>query len=162
MYSQGFHGVPIDSLGHDYTPERMATSYGGLTEWNGKEIDLLDLAGIIGIPWFAASMFGVLSFEISIFGGYDFAAPIWTVAGADISVALLGILGLTAWILGTNELNGSNYEPEELAAIGFALLAPVLYVFVPAFESLVMWSELSQLFFTLAVSVAATWISYVA
>ena len=140
----------------------MATSYGGLTEWSGKEVDLIDLAAVIGIPWFAATIFGVLSFEISLFGGYNFSNPIWTVAGADISVALLGVIFLTGWILVTNELNGSNYRPEELAAIGFALLAPLMFVFVPAFESLVVWSDLTRLGFTLAVSVATTWISYVA
>ena len=140
----------------------MATSYGGLTEWSGKEVDLIDLAAVIGIPWFAATIFGVLSFEISLFGGYDFSNPIWTVAGADISVALLAVSFLTVWILATNELNGSNYRPEELAAIAFALLAPLLFVFVPAFESLVVWSDLTRLGFTLAVSVATTWISYVA
>ena len=140
----------------------MATSYGGLTEWKGKEVDLIDLAAVIGIPWFAATIFGVLSFEISLFGGYNFSNPIWTVAGADISVALLAVSFLTVWILATNELNGSNYRPEELAAIAFALLAPLLFVFVPAFESLVVWSDLTRLGFTLAVSVATTWISYVA
>ena len=140
----------------------MATSYGGLTEWKGKEVDLIDLAAVIGIPWFAATIFGVLSFEISLFGGYNFSNPIWTVAGADISVALLAVIFLTGWILVTNEINGSNYRPEELAAIGFALLAPLMFVFVPAFESLVVWSDLTRLGFTLAVSVATTWISYVA
>lgn len=140
----------------------MATSYGGLTEWSGKEVDLIDLAAVIGIPWFAATIFGVLSFEISLFGGYNFSNPIWTVAGADISVALLAVSFLTVWILATNELNGSNYRPEELAAIAFALLAPLMFVFVPAFESLVVWSDLTRLGFTLAVSVATTWISYVA
>lgn len=140
----------------------MATSFGGLTEWKGKEVDLIDLAAVIGIPWFAATIFGVLSFEISLFGGYNFSNPIWTVAGADISVALLAVIFLTVWILATNELNGSNYRPEELAAIGFALLAPLMFVFVPAFESLVVWSDLTRLGFTLAVSVATTWISYVA
>ena len=140
----------------------MATSYGGLTEWKGKEVDLIDLAAVIGIPWFAATIFGVLSFEISLFGGYNFSNPIWTVAGADISVALLAVIFLTVWILATNELNGSNYRPEELAAIAFALLAPLLFVVVPAFESLVVWSDLTRLGFTLAVSVATTWISYVA
>ena len=140
----------------------MATSFGGLTEWKGKEVDLIDLAAVIGIPWFAATIFGVLSFEISLFGGYNFSNPIWTVAGADISVALLAVIFLTGWILVTNEINGSNYRPEELAAIGFALLAPLMFVFVPAFESLVVWSDLTRLGFTLAVSVATTWISYVA
>ena len=140
----------------------MATSSFGLTEWKGKEVDLIDLAAVIGIPWFAATIFGVLSFEISLFGGYNFSNPIWTVAGADISVALLAVSFLTVWILATNELNGSNYRPEELAAIAFALLAPLMFVFVPAFESLVVWSDLTRLGFTLAVSVATTWISYVA
>ena len=141
----------------------MATStLSGMTEWSGQKIDLIDVAGLIGIPWFAATIFGVFEFQLSVFGGYNFADPIWTVAGANISFALLAVIFLTGWILVTNEINGSNYRPEELAAIGFSLLAPLMFVFVPAFESLVMWSELTQLFFTLAVSVAVTWISYVA
>ncbi|SNR49227.1 hypothetical protein [Halorubrum vacuolatum] len=140
----------------------MATAFGGLSEYTGKEIDLIDLAAVIGIPWFAATIFGVFSFELSIFGGYNFSDAIWSVGGAEISFALLAVLFLTVWILGTNELNGSDYRPEELAAIVFALLTPLMFVFVPAFESLVLWNDISQLFFTLAVSVATTWISYVA
>jgi len=53
-------------------------------------------------------------------------------------------------------------EAFQIGLIVFAFLTPIMFVFVPAFESLVMWHDASQLFFTLAVSVAATWISYVA
>lgn len=140
----------------------MATKYGGRMQFGGQELNPIDLIGLVGIPWFAATIFGVFSFELDIFGGYNFADPIWTVGGADISFALLAVIGLTAWILVTNEIDGSDYQPEEFAVIAFAFLAPVVYVFVPAFESLVLWHDVSQLFFTLLVSAAATWISYAA
>lgn len=140
----------------------MATAFGSMTEWSGKEINLIDIIAVVAVPWFAATIFEVLSFEISIFGGYDVTSPIWTAAGAEISVALIAIVFGVVWILVTNEIDGSNYRPEELALIVFAFLAPIMFVFVPAFEALVMWHDASQLFFTLAVSVAATYISYVA
>ena len=140
----------------------MATAFGGLTEYGGKEVDLIDIIAVVAVPWFAATIFGVLSFEISIFGGYDVTAPIWSPAGVDVSIALLAVVGGVTWILVTNEFNGSDYRPEEIGLIVFAFLTPIMFVFVPAFESLVMWHDASQLFFTLAVSVAATWISYVA
>jgi hypothetical protein len=146
----------------------MSSRYGGRTAIGGNEINVIDLAALVGIPWFAATIFGVFSFSLDIFGGYNFTDPIWTIgggaesAGVDISVALLAVLGLTAWILVTNEIDGSDYQPEEFAVIAFAFLAPIMFVFVPSFESLVMWNDISQLFFTLLVSVAATWISYAA
>lgn len=126
------------------------------------EIDPIDLAALIGIPWFAATIFGVFTFNINVFGGYDFSAPIWTVAGADISVALMLVLGGTMWVVATNELTKTDYDPVYLALIGFALLSPLLFVFVPAFESLVTWSDLTRLAFTIAVSAATTAVSYLA
>ena len=140
----------------------MATSnLGGLVGGPG-EIDPIDLAALIGIPWFAATIFGVFEFTVSVFGGYDFSAPLWTVGGADISVALLAVLGGTVWIVATNELSKTDYDPLYLALIGFALLSPALFVFVPAFESLVTWSDITRLGFTIAVSAATTAVSYLA
>jgi len=126
------------------------------------EINLIDLIALMIVPFFAGAIFGVVSFEVSVFGGYNFTEPIWTIAGADISLGILLVVGSVVWILLTNEFTGSDYEPVEFAMIGFALLSPVLFVFVPAFESLVMWHDLMQIMFTIGVTLAATWISYVA
>ncbi|MWV63303.1 hypothetical protein GRS48_00445 [Halorubrum sp. JWXQ-INN 858] len=123
---------------------------------------LIDSFALMFIGWFSAILFGVLETSITIFGGYDFADPLWTVAGAEISVALLVVVFSVIWVLVTNEVDGSDYAPEEFAVIGFALLAPVLFIFVPAFEALVMWHGASQLLFALLTTFATTWIAYTA
>lgn len=141
----------------------MATSYtSGLTNLSGKQNMLLDTLALAIVPFFGSFIFGVFTFEVNIFGGYDFASPIWTVAGAEISAALLVVLMGVAWILATNAIDGNDYQPEEFAIIAFAFLAPLMYVFIPAFESLVNFHDLSRVFFTLLLSVATVWISYTA
>ncbi|MDR5673110.1 hypothetical protein RH858_08100 [Halalkaliarchaeum sp. AArc-GB] len=141
----------------------MASSYTrGLSTITGAQNMLIDMLALILVPWFGSFIFGVFSFELNIFGGYDFTAPIWTVGGAEISASLLIVLFGIVWILATNEIDGSSYEPEEFVVIAFALLAPVMYVFVPAFESLVMWHDVSQLGFTLLLAAATVHLSYTA
>ncbi|MBP2251166.1 hypothetical protein J2754_001487 [Halarchaeum solikamskense] len=138
----------------------MATATGGYVDLNGKQNIILDVIALMGIPWFAAILFGVMTSALSIFGGLDFTAPIWTIMGADISIAFLVVLGGLAWILATNEIDGAAYEDWQWAVIVFALASPVLYVLVPSFKNLVMINGISQLLWTMAVSAAATYISY--
>ncbi|GGN18618.1 hypothetical protein [Halarchaeum nitratireducens] len=138
----------------------MATATGGYADLNGKQNIILDVIALMGIPWFAAILFGVMTSALSIFGGLDFTAPIWTIMGADISIAFLVVLGGLAWILATNEIDGAAYEDWQWAIIVFALASPVLYVLVPSFKNLVMINGISQLLWTMAVSAAATYISY--
>ena len=127
---------------------------------SGKQNMLLDTLALTIVPFFGSFIFGVFSFEVNIFGGYDFASPIWTVAGAEISAALLVVLFGLAWILATNAIDGNDYEPEEFVVITFAFIAPLMYVFVPAFESLVTYHDLTRVFFTLLLGGATVWISY--
>ena len=138
----------------------MATSYSSMANLSGKQNMLLDVLALVLVPFFGSFVFGVFSFEVNVFGGYNFASPIWTVAGAEISAALLIVLFGLVWILATNAIDGNDYEPEEFAVIAFAFLAPVLYIFMPAFESLVNFHDLSRVFFTLLLSAATVWISY--
>lgn len=133
-----------------------------MAQLTGKQNMLLDSFALMIIGWFAAMLFGVISTTVNVFGGYDMASPIWTVGGVEVSAALLAVLFSVVWVLVTNEIDGSDYETEEFVIIAFALLAPVLYVFVPAFESLVMWHDVSQLGFTLLTTFATTWIAYTA
>lgn len=137
----------------------MATSYSGMN-LSGKQNMLLDTLALTIVPFFGSFIFGVFSFEVNIFGGYNFSNPIWTVAGAEISAALLVVLFGLAWILATNAIDGNDYEPEEFAVIAFAFIAPLMYVFVPAFESLVTYHDLTRVFFTLLLGGATVWISY--
>jgi len=142
----------------------MASSHanGGRYALTGKQNAFLDLVALMFIPFFASVHFGVMTSALAIFGGYDFAEPLWTVLGLDISVSLLVIVFGLAWIMATNEIDGSDYEPWEFAILVFALLTPILYVLVPAFEELVMMNGYSQLMFTAAVTAASTYMGYTA
>ncbi|MDS0475276.1 hypothetical protein [Natrinema sp. 1APR25-10V2] len=125
-----------------------------------NEVDLVDVAALMLLPITASMIFGIFTMQINVFGGYDFTAPIWTVGGASISAALLITLFADFWILGTNVLNDqTKHEQNELIAIGLALAAPLLYVFVPAFASLVQ-ADILRLALLMYVSGAAVYVSY--
>ncbi|RQG87031.1 hypothetical protein EA462_15430 [Natrarchaeobius halalkaliphilus] len=141
----------------------MATSrslaFGSGTGSN--EIDPIDIIALMVLPISASMIFQVFSFQINVFGEYDFTEPIWTVGGADISLALLITVAAVAWVLITNIVNAeTDHGPYELGAIVVAILLPVAYVFVPAVESAVMWNDLMQLAALLYVSAATVVVSY--
>ena len=126
-----------------------------------NEIDLIDVAALIFIPWIAGVIFGVWSFDIEIFGGYNLMDPIWTLGGADISAGLILVVFGLAWIVATNELyERSDMDPVYLGLVLIAFASPVMFVFVPAFESFVTWSEVMQLGMTVLVSFAAVVVSF--
>lgn len=138
----------------------MATSHSGMIDLSGKQNMLLDVLALAYLPWFAAIHFDFISSNIQAFGGYDLAGSLWTVGGIEISVSLLAIIGGFAWIVGTNQIDGATYSNEVLAALGFGLFTPVLFVFVPAFADLVTMNGLTKLFFTSYVTIAATYVGY--
>lgn len=137
------------------------TTFGSMNPSGQNQIDLIDVAALIFLPIAASMIFGVFSLSIDVFGNYDFTEPIWTVGGADISVALLVTVFAVGWVLATNVMNEqTQHEGYELAVIAVAILLPVAYVFVPAVESLVQWHDLTQLMALLYVSIATVWISF--
>lgn len=140
----------------------MATSGIAFGSGNGnREIDVIDIAALIVLPITASMIFEVFSLEINVFSGYNLTEGIWTIGGADISVALLVTVFAIAWVFGTNLLNGeTDLEGIELGAVVTALLLPLGYVFVPAVADLVMWHDLMQLAALLYVSVATIVVSY--
>lgn len=138
----------------------MATRSSGPLDLEPDQNMMFDIIALVLVPWFAAFIFGVLSMDIEIWTNMNVTDPMWTVGGADISPALLVVVFGLVWIVATNELDGSDYENFEFAIIVFALASPLLYVFIPAFAELVNYHELMQLFWTLAISVAAVYISY--
>lgn len=142
----------------------MATSFsfGGSNSNRKKEVDLIDIGALILLPFMGGFIFEVFSFQINVFGGYDFTAPIWTIGGSEISMALILSVFSVGWIVATNLLNSeTEHHPYEFAIIVTALAAPVGVVFIPAFESLVFWHDLTQLTFLIYLIGASVYISYV-
>ncbi len=142
----------------------MATSYSIGNLNSGKnEIDLIDVIALMIVPLGASMIFGIFSFSIDVFGGYDLMDPIWTVAEVDISAALLLTTFATAWIFLTNIMNANTSHSQELLVVFVAaLLAPILTVFVPPFEALVFWDDLVQVVFFLYTTASVTALSYLA
>lgn len=127
-----------------------------------NEIDLIDVAALIIVPIAAALIFGVWSWEIQVFGGYDFLSPIWTLGGVDISAALLIVVFGVGWIAVTNLMNDqTDLSQIEAGVVLTALLLPILYLFVPAVENLVHWHDMMQLAAVLYVTAASVFVSYV-
>ncbi len=142
----------------------MATSYTfGNLKSGPNQIDLIDVLALMIVPLGASMIFGIFSFSIDVFGGYDMMDPIWTLGGADLSAALFITLFGTVWIVLTNIMNSdTSHSQEAIAVFVVALVAPILTVFMPAFESLVFWHDLVQLVFFLYTTTAVTFLSYVA
>lgn len=125
-----------------------------------NEIDPIDYLGLIGFPIFAGMIFGVWSFSLDLFGGFDLNSALWSGAGVDVTLALILALASVAWIVSTNEIDGSDYEDYEYGVIAFAFLSVPLYEFVPAFESLVNANDLVALVLFLLVSGATVYIAW--
>ena len=125
-----------------------------------NQIDLIDIAALIGLPIFAGFVLGVWSLEITVFGGFDFAQPLWTVGGASISPALILTVASVGWIVATNQIGGAHYEDYEKGGIAFALGVVPIYAFVPALQAVVDSSDVVRLVVWLAVAAVATYISY--
>ena len=142
----------------------MDTSYTfGNLKSGPNQIDLIDVLALMIVPLGASMIFGIFSFSIDVFGGYDMMDPIWTVGGADLSAALFITLFGSVWIVLTNIMNGdTSHSQEAIAVFVVALVAPILTVFMPAFESLVFWNDLVQLVFFIYTTAAVTFLSYVA
>lgn len=125
-----------------------------------NEIDLIDVVALMAIGMVAGIVFGVIELAIQLSDGWTLTEAIATVAGTDITYALVIYLGSVGWILATNELDGSDYEPYEYGIILGTILAPAAYSFVPAVRAAVNASPYIQLVATLAVATAAVYISY--
>lgn len=127
-----------------------------------QEVDIIDIAALVLLPIASSLLFGVWTWEIQVFGGYDFLAPLWTIAGVDISMALLIIVGSVAWIALTNLANKkTDMDQYEFGAVCASIALPLLFIFVPAVESLVTWHDMMRLAAVLYVSAGAVYISYV-
>lgn len=125
-----------------------------------NEVDLIDVAALMLLPVFSGMVIGVWSFSINVFGGYDFSKALWTVGGSEISAALLLSVAAVAWILVTNEIDGSNYESYEYGGIMAGLLLTPAFEFIPAIKDVVSSNDLLALFAWVLVAGVATWMAY--
>jgi hypothetical protein len=126
-----------------------------------NEIDPIDIAALVLVPIAGAMSLGVWSLEVDVFGGYNLSEPLWQSNGATITIPLVvTVLGI-AWIVGTNELDDSDYEEYEYLAILGALAVVPLYELVPAVQALVDSSDVLKLVVALALAAATVMISYV-
>jgi hypothetical protein len=126
-----------------------------------NQLDMIDLVALIVLPIAAGIVLGVWQLGIGVFGGYDFSQPLWTVGGAEISVALIGTVAAIAWVIGTNEFDGSNYEQYELGLIGVALAAVPAYEFIPAVGAAVNAHDAIVLLVWLGIASVSTYIAYI-
>lgn len=127
-----------------------------------QEIDVIDIGALVLLPIAASLIFQVFSWQIQVFGGYDFTAALWTLGGIDVSAAFLITLAGVGWIVTTNIANDSTDMGQyEMAAVVTALGLPILYELVPVVYDLVMWHDLTQLLAVMYVSAAAVYVSYV-
>jgi len=128
---------------------------------NNNEVDLIDIGALVLLTTFSPLLFGVYSWQIEVFGGYDFTAPIWTLSGVDISATLLVLVGSVGWILLTNFANGdTDIEGLEAGVVICSIALPILYVFIPAVESLVTWHDMMRLAAVLWVTIGSVYASY--
>jgi len=129
---------------------------------NNNEVDVIDIIALVLLSVFSPLLFGVYSWQIEVFGGYDFTAPIWTLSGVDISLTLLVITASVGWVLLTNFANGdTDMEGLEAGVVIAAIGLPILYVFIPAVESLVTWHDMMRLAAVLWVTIGTVYVSYV-
>ena len=128
-----------------------------------SEVDLIDIGALMILPIMASMIFKVFTWQINVFGQYDFTDPIWSIANADISVALIVTVLSTVWVLATSVANAETKHTQyDLAAIVVTIMLPLGVVFIPAVEILVMWHDLTQLAALLYVSGATVAASYLA
>jgi hypothetical protein len=124
-------------------------------------IDTIDLAALILVPFMGAIALGTLTLSVSVFGGFSFTDLLWSGSGVEISyAAALTVVGI-AWVVATNEIDGSNYETHEYAVILAAFGIVPLYILVPPVADFVNGSDIISFVLALAQSAAVVFISYV-
>jgi len=126
-----------------------------------NEIDVIDVAALVGLPIFAGMELGVWSFSLDVFGGFDFSQTLVSSGGAAISFALVLTVLCIGWIVGTNEIDGSSYEQYEYWGIVGSLAITPAYALIPFFGSIVDSSDIIALVVWMFVAIVAVWISYV-
>lgn len=126
-----------------------------------NEIDVIDVAPIVALPIFAGFVFGVWTLTLNVFGGFDFMQILWSGSGVEVTPALLGTVASVAIIVGTNQLDGSDYEQYEFAVIVVVLALPVLHATFPLVGDFIAGSDIAAFMAWIGTAVGTAYISYV-
>ncbi|WP_226480385.1 hypothetical protein [Natrinema amylolyticum] len=121
--------------------------------------DGIDMLSLVILPITAGMVLGIWTWSIKVFGGYDFSQAFWSYGSTEISVALVLTILSFAWIVWSNEFDGTNYSQAETYTMGFVFASPVLYALIPFFATLFQ-PDMYRLILYLAICVGAVWTSY--
>lgn len=132
------------------------------SEWiSGPDnIDTIDLAALVAFPVVAGIIFGIFSLSIDVFGGFSLADTALTIGNTSITWGMIVAILSIGWIVGTNEINGSDYDQWEYGVILFAFLSVPAHEFIPQVQNYVAANDALALGLWLAVSIAAVYVSY--
>jgi len=126
-----------------------------------NELDPIDVLALVLVPIAGATSIGVFSLQVNLFGGYNIRDELFQIAGVSVALPLLLTVAGIAWILLTNEVDGSDYEDYEFAIIVFAFVVVPAYHFVPAVSDLLDGNGTLKLLSALALGAATVFISYI-
>jgi amino acid transporter len=126
-----------------------------------NEIDPIDVAALVIVPIAGATSLGVFSLQVNVFGGYSIREALFTIGGVDVALPLLLTVAGIAWILGTNEIDGSDYTQLEYGVIIAAFGVVPAYHFVPAIQNILDGSGALKLITAIGLGAATVMISYV-
>ncbi|QLC33644.1 hypothetical protein EFA46_005330 [Halarchaeum sp. CBA1220] len=105
-----------------------------------NSIDLIDLVGMALVAVFGPMAIGVVSFSITVFGGFSFTDILWSGSGIEVTYATVLALAGVGWIVVANFLAGDwdidDLEIYHTAAIVVALGIVPVYAIVPAVQTL--------------------------
>lgn len=125
-----------------------------------NEIDVIDVAPLVALPIFAGFVFGVWTLTLNVFGGFDFTQVWWSGSGVEVTPALIGAIASGGMIVGTNQLDGSDYESYEYGGILFMLALPLLHAAVPVIGDFISGNDLVAFIAWVLIAIVATYISY--
>lgn len=126
-----------------------------------NQIDIIDLGALILVPFMGAIALGTLTLSVDVFGGFSFTDLLWSGSGVEISWASVITMAGIAWIVVTNELDGSNYERYEFGIIVASFAIVPAYILIPPVADFVNGSDIVSFLFALGQSASAVYISYV-
>jgi hypothetical protein len=97
-----------------------------------NQIDLVVVVALILVPFMGAITLGTIGMQVNVFGNFAFSDVLWSASSVELTAATLLSIAGTAWIVATNEINGSSYETYELVILAVTLGIVPAYVLIPA------------------------------